>query len=303
MLHSQHPYKLTWAVGGSYVKTINHTGDTINTTHRGRISTYSNRSASRLQRVFNQLDKGKLSNQSAFITLTYPGDYISYLPVIKLHLATFIKALNRLFTDTFFVWRLEYQKRGAPHYHILAFSPPKSSTPLKLYNLKKHISLIWYNIVGSNDIKHLYAGTNIKLVKDWSGISKYVSKYLCKSDANIVESLNIVSPGRFWGIANRKLMPIQIISVYVTRETFYQINRVLRLWIKSKTHRKMTWLRAGSGLTAYLPEPVLERYLAYRVMQLLHDRGYYVPNVSIDKKPDAIITYFENIIAPTLPCV
>ena len=76
------------------------------------------------------------------------------------------------------VWKREFQRRGAPHYHVLA---PVSLT-IAGEPVKEWISRTWYEVVASGNPKHLSAGTEV----DWSegmGMSdaNRAAAYLCGS--------------------------------------------------------------------------------------------------------------------------
>ena len=54
-------------------------------------------------------------------------------------------------------WHLEFQRRGAPHWHCLMVLP----LTVKGQPITKVVSQQWYEAVGSDDPKHLAAGTRI----------------------------------------------------------------------------------------------------------------------------------------------
>ena len=64
---------------------------------------------------------------------------------------------------------LEFQERGAPHFHLLY-----NDVELD----KKAVSLAWYRIVDSGDEKHLKAGTSVEHLRNQHAAESYVSKYL-----------------------------------------------------------------------------------------------------------------------------
>ena len=80
---------------------------------RGKIRKFSKRSARRLRHlVRNTEDMWK-----AFITLTYPENFPLNGREVKAHLNAFLQYLRRKRIKS--VWILEFQLRGAPHYHII----------------------------------------------------------------------------------------------------------------------------------------------------------------------------------------
>lgn len=111
----------------------------------------------------------------SMITLTY-GDYPTD-KISKLHLDRFLKRLRRFYdkkhpnTPFYYLWVLEKQKRGAPHYHIL--------TPH--YIPKDEINRMWNGIVLKWQRKE--NKTPQKVLPNVKAILKtgaYLAKYLSK---------------------------------------------------------------------------------------------------------------------------
>lgn len=55
----------------------------------------------------------------SMLTLTYPRDFPLDGRQSKIHLDALLKALRRRFRYIAYIWFLEFQSRGAPHYHLL----------------------------------------------------------------------------------------------------------------------------------------------------------------------------------------
>jgi len=88
---------------------------------------------------------------------------------------------------------LEFQGRGAPHYHLIA----SEAVP------KEELSERWYKIVGSGDEKHLRAGTQIGRIQSKGHLYEYLSGYIKKLDQK-TPPVGFENVGRFWG-ASRNL--------------------------------------------------------------------------------------------------
>jgi hypothetical protein len=88
-------------------------------------------------------------------------------------------------------WFCEFQARGAVHYHIFTTGR---------FN-KDWLAQAWFEIVGSEDERHLKAGTRIESVRSGKhGIAAYASKYAAKQSQKIIpEGFGWV--GRFWGVS------------------------------------------------------------------------------------------------------
>jgi hypothetical protein len=100
--------------------------------------------------------------------------------------------------DIKFTWVLEFQSRGAPHYHLIV------SDFIHKYDL----SQVWYRIVGSEDEKHLKAGTKIEAIKSKAHLCGYLSNYINKLDQKTPPT-GFENVGRFWG-ASRNLLTFEM---------------------------------------------------------------------------------------------
>lgn len=92
---------------------------------RGNVREYSKRSVKTMRRRLfgiNRDQAEKLGYKCFFVTLTYPKVWPKSGDKIKRDLDVFIKRWRRRYGRSFCVWKLEEQKRGAPHYHLLIFT-------------------------------------------------------------------------------------------------------------------------------------------------------------------------------------
>lgn len=85
-------------------------------------------------------------------TVTYPNDFPRDGRVIKKHIDSLGKRLARKGIDL--LWVMEFQERGAGHFHIFTTQPVD----------RQWIAKAWYEIVGSGDPKHLKAGTSVQYI-------------------------------------------------------------------------------------------------------------------------------------------
>lgn len=96
----------------------------------GIIRGWSARSRARMVATMAELDLAPLlwaEGEPAMVTLTYPGDWETVAPdgpTTKAHLRTFFERYKRAWGEPWRgVWKLEFQRRGAPHYHLLMVPP------------------------------------------------------------------------------------------------------------------------------------------------------------------------------------
>jgi hypothetical protein len=141
---------------------------------------------------------------TVMITLTYPRDFPCDGRVVKRHLNAFLQSLRKEAPKFSYLWFLEFQKRGAPHIHILSNYPSTAGRSL-LRGFRFRVSASWYRIVDSGDTRHLAAGTNVQRIRKQDGARRYAVKYAQKTEQKVVpEAFHNV--GRFWG-ASRDVKP------------------------------------------------------------------------------------------------
>ncbi len=129
------------------------------------------------------------------ITLTYPAEYPHDGEVVKYHWKLFRQFLTRNGFDYGF-WFLEFQRRGAPHFHVFLPAVKKERDERWLHT----VSYRWAEIVDSSDFsKHVRAGTRFEKLRREGAVGGYVYKYALKSEQKEVPE-NYRNVGRFWGV-------------------------------------------------------------------------------------------------------
>ncbi|QTR49217.1 rolling circle replication-associated protein [Candidatus Thiothrix anitrata] len=160
---------------------------------RGKITKLSRASVRRMKLTARNVPEGSFE---AFLTLTYPQDFPTNGKKVKRDLAAMRKWLKRRQIGGF--WFLEFQKRGAPHYHLFLSNYPLGGVAA--------VSKAWFKIVGSQDPKHLdwhmgrLSGRPcLEYMRKPHAASFYATKYASKQEQkNVPEGYSDV--GRFWGI-------------------------------------------------------------------------------------------------------
>lgn len=131
------------------------------------------------------------------ITLTYPAAYSNDGRTVRKERNTFLQFCRRDFCNPFYLWFLEFQRRGAPHIHLLLDWPlPVGRLMVKAVRFR--VASTWFRIVGSGDEKHLAAGTRVERLRSPEGGARYAVKYACKMRQKVVPK-NYQNVGRFWG--------------------------------------------------------------------------------------------------------
>lgn len=198
---------------------------------RGNITGFSVRSRSRLMAKIAQIKKHHLP---LFVTLTYPAEFPTDYKEYKYHVHKFFISLFYRFPAAGVVWKLEFQERGAAHFHLLLFG-------VSLDDAREYIPGIWYKVAGSSDPNHLLFHQGqlnnehcVNAIRSWHGVKAYASKYFTKLDDTQERS------GRFWGV--RGLVPFSpLLELKIDMKTALQFRRALRRAIGFRSKRFGFW--------------------------------------------------------------
>jgi len=164
---------------------------------RGEVAGFSVRSRSRLNKTISTINKNHLP---CFVTLTYHNDFPVEFEDFKYHLHHFFIMLKRKFPKVGIIWKLEYQKRGAPHYHLLVWGVPVEELQVfvpdawhkVVYSDLGFVSahhLAWHKGELGNGNEHC-----VTPVRSWNGVTSYSAKYFSKLDDSTSRG------GRIWGV-------------------------------------------------------------------------------------------------------
>lgn len=191
---------------------------------RGEVSEFSRRSRQRLAFIVNNAE----NEWKSMLCLTYPATWENDGKVVKRHLNTFLTWLRYHLPGTGYLWFLEFQKRGAPHVHIL-LDWKLPGCPDAKAAWRKRVAAQWYGIVKSGDPKHLVAGTSWDNEKRVDGLRHYAVKYAQKMHQKLVPK-SYRNVGRFWGRSTNVVVePVRILAldedelrVMLTRWPYYE---------------------------------------------------------------------------------
>lgn len=198
------------------------------------------------------------SGDLAMVTLTYPNQWEKLVPTgedFKRHFRVFIRRWKRAVGPWVGLWKMEFQRRGAPHMHMLLKVPAMVKGRL----FEHWLSHTWADIVGASDqvdgldrfgepsseySRHLAAGTGV----DFSGqkfsdprrIALYFLGHSMKSSDG-KEYQHIVpemwqrpgaGPGRFWGAGGLRSASV---AVDLDLDEFVRVRRCLRHVLASRS--------------------------------------------------------------------
>lgn len=163
---------------------------------RGEVCLFSRKSRQRLAFVASNTD----IMFTSMLTLTYPRQFPNDGKDVKRNLNAFFVALRRKVPDVSMLWFLEFQRRGAPHVHVLLRG-------VRVWRpMQEWVSATWYRICATGDVRHLAAGTRLERVHSPNGARNYAVKYAHKMVQKKVPK-DYRNVGRFWG-HSRDVKPI-----------------------------------------------------------------------------------------------
>ena len=193
----------------------------------GVITEWSRKSRSAMCRTFAELDYSPLVESGrvpAMVTLTYPGDWEIVAPdgaSVKRHMVLWRKRFQREYGEPArYIWKLEFQRRGAPHIHL--WMAPPMSPGRSGRGFAQWLSETWAQVVDHPDpeqkARHRLAGTAIDVRNglracDPKRLAIYFTKHSSPNLNGDKEYQHIVpelwqqpgaGPGRFWGVYGLK---------------------------------------------------------------------------------------------------
>lgn len=218
---------------------------------RGDVTVFTKQSRLRLLRLLARVEPPSIDGFRArvtFLTLTSKAYY--HPREFKRLMTVFFKRLGRKAPKLAIVWRLEYQKRGAPHVHCIVYNAP--------YIDKTWIRDSWGEVIGQE-----LPFTRIEMIKSYRHLMSYASKYAAKvescgfnsvtylTDGVGFEKYKGMSPGRVWGVFNRKFLPFDDeLSASIPIDASWWMLRKYCTW-------SYPWVWAGGegGFTVFTDDP------------------------------------------------
>lgn len=218
------------------------------------ITEWSRKSRAAMCRIFAELDYTPLVERGrvpAMVTLTYPGDWESVAPdgaSVKRHMMLWRKRFQREWGEPArYIWKLEFQRRGAPHIHL--WMAPPHTLGRSGRKFRDWLSQEWADIVAHPDpeqrARHLLAGTAIDILNglracDPKRLAIYFTKHSSPNKLGDKEYQHIVpeawrqpghGPGRFWGVHGLQRATA---VVEIAQHAYLTARRIIRRWSRSQ---------------------------------------------------------------------
>lgn len=236
--------------------------------HKTAITEWSSKSRANMVKRLCTLDYqpmlGNPERTPGLITLTYPGNWQAVVPdgqTAKRHLKTFRARYQREWGEPLrAVWKMEFQRRGAVHFHLFTSLPHVPS-------FATWLSETWTDIVDAHDPqereRHLAAGTGIDFNAGARGTDpKRIAVYFTKHNSPNrgskehqnqppAEWIKAGKVGRFWGYWN--LQPVTV-EVEICQHAAIQAARTLRRWSRANnkpTRRRVARTNRRTGVVRF----------------------------------------------------
>jgi hypothetical protein len=218
------------------------------------ITEWSRKSRAAMCRTFAELDYTPLVEPGrvpAMVTLTYPGDWETVAPdgvSVKRHMMLWRKRFQREYGEAVrYIWKLEFQRRGAPHVHL--WMAPPTGTGRSGCSFREWLSDTWAQIVDHPDpvqkARHRLAGTAIDVLNglkacDPKRLAIYFTKHSSPNINGNKEYQHIVpelwrqpgrGPGRFWGVYGLRKATT---CVEITKDAYLTARRIIRRWSRNQ---------------------------------------------------------------------
>lgn len=242
---------------------------------RAEVTSWSQKSRVNMTRTLAALDYGPMFASGltpAMVTYTLPGDWLAIAPdgaTFKRLVKRLFSRLDRVWGPVPLVWKLEFQRRGAPHLHTFMCIPTDrrrcrcrvcgSKGGGVLLGFRDWISHQWAHICSAPDpaeyARHLAAGTGIDYreglrASDPKRLAIYFAKHggagggkeyqhqippeWVQLDRQTGELRETSGPGRFWGYRH---LEQTWAGVDVAPEDATAAVRIMRRWSERQVSR------------------------------------------------------------------
>jgi len=242
---------------------------------RGQVSKFSRKSRKRLLEKTARLDLASTSDKNPiiFITLTYGQIWPKTSEEAKSHLRAMLERIRRFAPQSAGFWRLEFQERGAPHFHLLLFNLP--------FIPKKTLQNAWGEIINlqywdnskrdiSGEVKPPF--TRIEAIASGRRAVSYVAKYVAKVEpekevsseaASGFNNVPYLHAGRWWGVFNSEFLPFaEIFESAISldssteKQVFFNFRRLM-----ARKHRAVKRFHELKGGTLFVQD--VEQWIDY----------------------------------------
>jgi hypothetical protein len=186
--------------------------------HQDDIRTFSRHSRMRMMKLCASVNLQNYAD-CFHVTLTYHNNVPKTVQIAKKHFSLFIKKLNYHSSEFDYIYRIELQKRLAPHFHILFFFKSKFiENNLELRRL--FLVKLWKSTVKEIGIPFDLHSVLITRCQDARKFMCYVSKYSAKIEEKELEKFN----GRRWGYS--QTLDMSVLQNHIESDEFLKFFKI-----------------------------------------------------------------------------
>lgn len=188
---------------------------------RGRITGFSSASRRRLRKTIHSIRRDA---DCLFLTLTW-HECTPTPDEAHAALDAFWKRVRRRYGDLAGVWKMEPQKRGVPHFHLIVYGT--RWLPVRW------LCEAWHVCTAETSDAHRASGVDAEWVRGGQDgkLMAYLSKYMSKELAGWPDAGGPAwkYPGRFWGILNRASLPVAPWAGWFVPMARYEAEALIRV--------------------------------------------------------------------------
>lgn len=240
-LHAQLHGPMVWALTDGEIQALD--GSEVVGRSRGEIVTWSTRSRTNMVKTLLSLDLSHLvagESLPVMVTLTLPGDWEKVTPDAKTaarKFDNFRRAWAHKWGAPAWIWKREFQRRGAPHWHLWLQPPTADYRAFVTW-----LSLAWTDALEIEDDEErrrsYLVGTNVSQAegmkaRDPKRLAIYFLKESLGGEGKAYQNRSPQSwagesVGRFWGFAGLEKSLVQIDLEPADALTVWRILRHIR---------------------------------------------------------------------------
>lgn len=183
-----------------------------------------------------------------FVTLTYPAEFSLDWQDWKADLEKFRRRLLKIAPGAVGYWKLELQRRGAPHFHLLLALPDRKTAGaahISYKRLKRQITRFWAEIAHADDQYGGRYATNVRPIRHIAQLRAYVGKYAAKSNSGPINQKTgeiIETLGRQWGRIQRPDEREYAEIGTLAAATISGVKSLLQMWLSRSDRASDRWL-------------------------------------------------------------
>jgi len=232
---------------------------------RGEITGFSRKSRRRLIERMIRLQSDRLS-KPLFLTLTYHHAHEADDHEPQENLNAFLQACRRRWPSMEYIWRIEPQERGAPHFHVILWLR-RQNGDFDTRQARSWITETWHRLADPTSIDHLRHGVEVREVDSHRQASYYVSKYCAKEEGEDSWTYQ----GRRWG-CSRSLPLKGEYTIWMSRDGAYRLRQLVRALMVERQGGESQWTKSLAEDDSHLIG--LDPSEAVRLIRQVQSEGY-----------------------------